>query len=520
MQQGHNGDTERRKTENRWYCLYAILFGLAYSQKALFTSNQNTKFISGLALAGYGDIAADWMAHVTDSFSLFSHVLKWQYQLLGLHAGVHATFVLLVALYGISALWLAKDLLANLEYKRWAVWLFALLWLFIHTKGIRGQWSSFFPSGLAGQYMLGTYYQPCCFGVLLLAGSAAYTSRRLVWAAICLILAPLFHPTYLISSALITTTIIMLPANRTLGLGRRERLVFFSLVGLGLAAYAVWYFPAFIPQDPLIQKEAHQILAEVRIPHHAIPAKWQLSKTISFFVFAGISAYLGRKRLMGQLLMIMLLFTGAVILWALIDHNSTFLVIAPWRVSVFLAPLSWIVLLSALVRWSAQVGGGGIASRSSAGLRKAVLTVGVLASLIGVLNLVSVYQRKPKKDHYPISRFLTNYHRSGSRYLVPLKEMKIRLEAGVPVYVTWKSHPVRADEFLEWYKRTQTAKTIYKKPLDQAQPALAALLEGGSVSHMIWPVSKGDFPFSHLGRRIYRDKDFSLWDLRTAGSVR
>ncbi|MEJ2040583.1 MAG: hypothetical protein P8X55_16885 [Desulfosarcinaceae bacterium] len=75
------------RTDNKlmapgWFSyIYPILFGLAYSHPVLFTSNQNTKFISGLALAGYRDIAADWMAHITDPFPLFSILLKWEYQL-------------------------------------------------------------------------------------------------------------------------------------------------------------------------------------------------------------------------------------------------------------------------------------------------------------------------------------------------------------------------------------------------------------------------------------------------------
>lgn len=58
-----------------WRLWYPLVFGLAYSQEALFSSNQNTKFITGLARAGYRDVAADWMAGITDPFPLFSQLL-------------------------------------------------------------------------------------------------------------------------------------------------------------------------------------------------------------------------------------------------------------------------------------------------------------------------------------------------------------------------------------------------------------------------------------------------------------
>ena len=74
-----------------WACAYGVVFALPYSQDAVFAHNQHTKFLAGLALAGYGDVAADWMACVADPFPSFSWLLKWQHRLLGVHleAGSH-----------------------------------------------------------------------------------------------------------------------------------------------------------------------------------------------------------------------------------------------------------------------------------------------------------------------------------------------------------------------------------------------------------------------------------------------
>ena len=107
-------ETEKKIPAGRWLLLYGILFGLSYPQEALFSSNQNTKFITGLARAGYGDIAADWMARITDPFPLFSHLLQWQYQLLGLYAGTHLSFFLIAGAYGILGVWLAKSFFADI----------------------------------------------------------------------------------------------------------------------------------------------------------------------------------------------------------------------------------------------------------------------------------------------------------------------------------------------------------------------------------------------------------------------
>jgi hypothetical protein len=41
---------------------WAILFGLIYAQSPLYTSNQNTYFLHGMAQAGFGQLSRDWTA--------------------------------------------------------------------------------------------------------------------------------------------------------------------------------------------------------------------------------------------------------------------------------------------------------------------------------------------------------------------------------------------------------------------------------------------------------------------------
>lgn len=507
--------TDNKIAISRLLYLYPLLFALSFSQAALFAANQNTKFISGLALAGYRDVAADWMAHITDPFPLFSNLLKWQYQFLGLHAGVHLSFLFLVAVYGASGVLLAKTLLAHDEESRRPLLMFSLIWLLVNTVGIRSLWLGIFPEGLASQYLIGThnYYQPSCFGVLLFTGIIAYISGRPLWAALLFVVAPLFHPTYLISSLLIATAIILLPANRTHGITLGKRLLFISFVVLVLSIYAARNMEMLTSGDSLIREKAHRILAEVRIPQHSIPSKWNLLKTLMFFIVGSAAGWFGRKQLLGQLLLVMLLVVAVMILWAIIDYNPTVAALAPWRVSVFLAPLSWIVLLTALAKYLTQTSRW--RSLFSVGtLGRSLIIVGVAGSLAGISVLAFNYQQKKDEEYYPISRFLAEYHKTGNQYLIPLEQTNIRLEAGVPVYATWKSHPTKDSEFLEWYKRSVAARTIYNKPPDRAESDLLALIASRSVTHVVWPISKGDFPFYHLGQQVYKDNHFSLWDLR------
>ena len=266
--------THENKFLRLWFCCYPIFFGIAYSQAVIFTSNQNTKFVSGLALAHYRDVASDWMAGISDPFPVFSYILKWQYELLGLFAGVHLAYLFLLALYGITAVWLAGHLTERDDHRPRILFVFSLMWMFIHFVRVRDNWLSLIPDGLAGQYILGEYYQPCVFGVLLLTGTAAYVSRRTILAAVCLVLAALIHPTYLISSIMIAVSITVIPANRYLEISWCKRLIFLSLFSLVVGTYAIWMVHHLGSGDPVIAKQAHKLLAETRIPHHAILSQW------------------------------------------------------------------------------------------------------------------------------------------------------------------------------------------------------------------------------------------------------
>ncbi len=222
------------------------------------------------------------------------------------------------------------------------------------SSGVKDLWSDIFPEGLAGQYMLGDYYQPCCFGVLLFAGIAAYRAGRMLPAAACFILGPLFHPAYLISSALIASALIILPANRGLGIGWGKRFLFILLVAAGVGAYGIYNMSTLTSGDPAVRIAAHRLIAETRIPQHSLPSAWKIVPTVLFFLTASAAAWVGRKQLIGQLLVVLVPLIAATVLWAAIDYNPTVAVAAPWRVSVFLAPLSWMLILAALAAWIAR----------------------------------------------------------------------------------------------------------------------------------------------------------------------
>ncbi len=504
-------ETHENKFFRIWFCCYPILFGIAYSQAVVFTSNQNTKFISGLALANYQDIASDWMAKISDPFPVFSHILKWQYELLGLIAGVHVAYLFLLALYAMTAVWLVGHIVERDDYRPRILFVFSLMLMFIHFVWVRHKLLTLIPDGLSDQYILGEYYQPCVLGVLLLTGTAAYVSSRTILAAACLISAALVHPTYVIAAIMIAASIIVLPANRLLEISWRQRLIFMSLFSFVIGAYAFWLIHHLASGDPAIAKQAHKLLAENRIPHHAKISQWDLQKTITFMVVGFAAAWFDRKQLIGQLIFVLLLVVVATLIWSQVAYSPTFVVTAPWRVSAYIAPLSWIILFSVIARWIQRLINKEVFWSFSQFIKVSSLCVLIFCA-VGITDLTNRYESKKELGYYAISRFIENYHQRGFQYLIPIEESNIRLEAGVPVFATWKTHPTKDSEFLVWYERIETARTVYETKVDPFN--ILTVLKAQALTHVIWRSADGDYPYSQAGRQTYSDTYFSLWDMR------
>ncbi|MEZ4609195.1 MAG: DUF6798 domain-containing protein [Caldilineaceae bacterium] len=53
---------------------------------------------------------------------------------------------------------------------------------------------------------------------------------------------------------------------------------------------------------------------------------------------------------------------------------------------------------------------------------------------------------------------------AGRRLLVPTGMADFRLATGVPVVVTWKSHPYKDVEMLEWKSRVDAVSAFYGEP--------------------------------------------------------
>ena len=212
--------------------LLAFLFSLAYTQSPLFTSNQNQYFLHGLARAGFGHLQHDWLVNTQDPTPLFSLLVEWVYRIFQLPAVFYISYVVLMGVYLFSLL-LIGDALFNLRRSRLLSLLFLASLIVLHSAVLRlalsrtlgVQWAYLLEAGVAGQRLLGLVFQPSTFGVLLLLSIALFLRQKPLAAILCATVTASFHPTYLLSAAVLTLAYLIVlwiektPLMRLAGLG-------------------------------------------------------------------------------------------------------------------------------------------------------------------------------------------------------------------------------------------------------------------------------------------------------------
>ncbi|MEK6588660.1 MAG: hypothetical protein AABY97_07465, partial [Chloroflexota bacterium] len=277
------------------YLAWGMLFGLAYAQSPLYTSNQNQYFLHGLAQAGVGYMAEDWLASTADPTPVFSGLVAVTARFL--HPIVfYLYFLLLAAVYYHSLRQIAAQFF-NLQHSSLAGGVFAALLFAAHSaalrftlgRGIGGIWEYAFDGGVAGQRLLGDVLQPSAFGALLLLSVQQHLEGRSSRALLAAALAASVHPTYLLSAAVLT-------AAYAVDAVRAKRRLSPALQTAGLALLLVMPILIYVGRSFLpSSSEAQRILVSFRLPAHAIPAEWLDGTVVAKLAWIGLALYLARS---------------------------------------------------------------------------------------------------------------------------------------------------------------------------------------------------------------------------------
>ena len=456
------------------FALVCLVFLLVMRQDPLYSDNQNTKFLHGMAWAGTGALRSDWLAGTRDGLPLFSGLVYVIYAWLA----PFMVYVLFAGLLGVcffSLEGILRHTFGIAAGGRRHAWLCASIVIILacfHT------WYD----GVAAQYLLGTYLQPCVFGVFILLSVRWFLEQREGPASAALALAYLMHPAYLFLAVVLIAA--YLHELHRAGRGWKAYLATLGPFLLCIAAYLLYLGAVFRPTSSQMFDRATRILAVERIPYHSLISDWAGPGAYGKLVLALIVIRLlhGKplSRILGWL-------TAATVLLTLVQaatHSNALALMAPWRASVVIVPL----VLFSLVAWLVVR----IPETAPGTERKGLVAVFTLLFLVlairGVWINLGRYRAYHAGPEMPVLGYIKTHKRPGDVYCIPVRDVafdKFRLETEAPAFVNWKSHPYKDVEVLAWDARVVLAERLEKAAPAELPGLLGELRDRYRVTHIL-----------------------------------
>jgi hypothetical protein len=494
------------------FLAWSAVFALVYTQLPLFTSNQNTYFLHGLANAGYGFLSRDWLAGTADPTPVFSLLAEITYRIFHSEAPAYLYYGLILGVY-LYAMYGIADILFGLRQSTVRSLVFIAAFLALHSTVFRfllsriwdGEAAYLFEGGVAQQQVLGQVFQPSVFGVFLLLSILFFLRDKKILTILTLAVAVSFHSTYLLAGALLTLGYIS-----AIGWEKRDWKIalgfgFWTL--LAITPILAYDIATFGPSSPEIYRQAQQIMAHYRIPQHAWISFWF---RWTMFARAGLVlaalVVLRKTRLFPVLAVASL---GMLIL-TLVEWrtgNDTLALLFPWRISVILVPLSSVLLLAAGMQWIA----GRIHRVPDFVARAAPAACLAAISLLLIAGIARIPLDRTAADSNsaaPMMKAIRTRSAVGEVYFIPPKMDSFRIETGMPVFVDLKSSPYRDLDVVEWYRRLLLVNDFYRPETDRCAQALWLARQEGVH---LFVISIPDLPGACPAWKIeYRDADYAV----------
>ena len=534
------------------FLLGAILFGISYSQAPLYYSNQNQYFLQGLAKSGVGFLHEDWLVNTKDPTPLFSTIAWLTHDYLHEYL-FYVYYLLIFGLYFYSLVGIYGYLRGGQESALERL-LFITLFVGIHAAlmrlasahllGIDYPW--YLQAGLAGQYVLGFALQPSVFGVLLLASIHSFVRghpwRAMTWACVGAII----HTTYLLAAALLTIAYMICTMRRDadpLFATRLRRALLLGAYALALVLPIVIYnLVTFAPTSAEEFAEGQRILAQVRIPHHAVFERWL--DPVAWVQIGGMILAIFLVWQTPLFTIMGVTFVGSLLL-SLVQYatrSDTLALLFPWRTSAILVPLATTVILTRFV----SLFRARFATSTGAILKPVCLLLLMIFFAVGLAVPIFELGYRTNPAELPLLDYVKSHRQGGEVYLIPVEIPKappstkvilaystnftpapragtaghliaidlqrFRINAGAPIYVDFKSIPYKDVEVLEWYRRAQWAQGMYKDR-DWNRPGVHKQLMDEKVTHV---VTTTDRPITSDALELtdFTDENYRLYRVR------
>jgi hypothetical protein len=483
-------------------CVSAVLFA-GNANFDFPVENQHTYMVHAFRLLGRPGLAEDWLAHTLDPAPLATLLSALAFRLGGA-AGLSALYFGCCLVFVACWHWIAVQR-CQLDAPGRLIALPILLLPFFNP------FNPWLAHGVAGQYLLGGYWQPSeAAGAVLVLAFTLFVQERPFPAVAAAGLAATLHPGSLLPASIIAGTVV---------LDRMVRRRWRRAAGVALA-YAACVLPVVVFSLVLVKAgapdstaEGARILVHERIPHHTLPVAW-LGPGTAFcvgLVLAAIIACRDDRRIAFGLAMPLgagvLLSIAAV----LIDRDIVYLTF-PWRISALLVPLAWLLLSIAAARSATRIlrlrfgGYSGFAQWAATVPGRGAAMVLMLAGAAAATH--SSFARTESSKGYPqgLIAWVDTETAANTVFIVPPELEWFRLNAGRPVLADWKSHPYRGDEVVEWHRRIEQSQRIMaafcrtgRLPVEAAEAASFVVIDRSSRCQ------------AEIAAAAYADADFAVF---------
>jgi hypothetical protein len=306
-------------------------------------------------------------------------------------------------------------------------------------------------------------------------------------------------------------------------------------LALGLIAPVVISSWLALDDSPKVLGYSQELLVNVRIPHHCLPALWCDPIAVGQILWVMLGIILAGKTRLRSVLFSVFLISAILTLIQVATGSDALALLFPWRASVVLVPLATTVILSRLVllgaTWlektpavvtSGVVMGGLVV----AGLLLMVFRQGFQASPDEAALVEFVRDNKAPGDVYLLPVTVPNLKattrgslssdwkpaadKQSDPRLVPVDLQRFRLATGAAIYVDFKAIPYK--EIIDWHERLKWNQQIYEEikagQLDQALKELHR-------NHITHVVLKADQLIQHdRWVQVHEDAIYRVYRLR------
>jgi len=201
-----------------------------------------------------------------------------------------------------------------------------------------------------------------------------------------------------------------------------------------------------------------------------------------------ISLFIIRRTRIFFVVFFCFIFSFGLTVIQIITDNNTLALLFPWRISVFLVPLSFFIIVAAITSWI-------VVHFPFKGkyIKKIVIPICLILILFVGAKGIEITKQKFHTilsfKSIQIMKWVKDHQHEKDIYLVPPRNIhkfgKFRLFTGVPIFVDALTHPYKDKEVIEWYKRIRLAKRFYRRKFINYNLLLNILAKEYNITHII-----------------------------------